>query len=189
LVVALHADRVYARRLVRSPELAGRVVLVAETEDPLCRPHPIVLPSEEVRLHKVVGVLFATRPVYSRDGNEAFAQPFHPRLKEIKKVYQARGISGVPLVLDGQTVLGGAPIPANALDQHRQRLVAVCTDNGEAFLKRVGDPLLGLPHLRLFESVGGLGDARVVEMRSVENGDSRLPRFAGAREVVGVIYS
>jgi hypothetical protein len=126
---------------------------------------------------------------YSRDGNEAFAQPFHPRLKEIKKVYQARGISGVPLVLDGQTVLGGAPIPANALDQHRQRLVAVCTDNGEAFLKRVGDPLLGLPHLRLFESVGGLGDARVVEMRSVENGDSRLPRFAGAREVVGVIYS
>jgi hypothetical protein len=100
-VVALHDGRVYARRLLRSSDLPGRVVLVAETEDPLHRPPPVVLPAEEVRLHKMVSVLFAARPAYPRAGNEAFAQEFHLRLTQISRLYQARGSSGVPLVLDG----------------------------------------------------------------------------------------
>lgn len=188
LVVALHDGRVYARRLLRSPDLPGRAVLVAETEDPLHRPPPVVLPAEEVRLHKVVGVLFAAKPVYPRDGNEAFAQEFHPRLAQISRLYQARGSSGVPLVLDGQTVLGGVAITPDSIDQYRRRLVAVCTDDGEAFFKRVGEPLPGLPRLRLFESVGGLGDSRVIQMEAAEENDGAVPRFVGAREVIGVLY-
>ncbi|MBY6262011.1 hypothetical protein EI613_08765 [Azospirillum sp. 412522] len=188
LVVALHDGRVYARRLLRSSEVPGRVVLVAESEDPLHRPPPVVLPAEEVRLHKVVGVLFAARPVYPRADNEAFAQEFHPRLAQISRLYQARGSSGVPLVLDGQTVLGGVAITSDGIDQYRRRLVAVCTDDGEAIFKRVGDPLPGLPWLRLFESVGGLGDSRVIQMEDVEGNDAAVPRFVGAREVIGVLY-
>ena len=188
LVVALHDGRVYARRLLRSPDLAGRVVLVAETEDPLNRPPPVVLHAEDVRLYKVVGVFFTNKPVFPRNGKEAFAQDFHPRLKEISTHYQARGVSGVPLVLEGQTVLGGVSINPENIDQYRRRLVAVCTADGEAFVKRVGEPLPGLPRLRLFESVGGLGDSCVIQMGSSDEDDGAVPRFAGAREVIGVLY-
>ena len=188
LVVALHEGRVYARRLLRSPDLAGRVVLVAETEDPLHRPPPVVLPAEEVRLHRVVGVLFAARPVFPRNDNEAFEQAFHPRLAQISRLYQARGSSGVPLVLDGQTVLGGAAITPGSIDQYRRRLVAVRTDDGEAYFKRVGEPLPGMPWLRLFESVGGLGDSCVIQMERSEEDGGAVPAFVGAREVIGVLY-
>ena len=76
-----------ARGLLRSPGLAGRMVLVAETEDPLNRPPPVVLPAEDVQFYKVVGVLFTSKPVFPRDGKEVFAQDFHPRLKEISTDY------------------------------------------------------------------------------------------------------
>ena len=39
-------------------------------------------PAEEVRLHKVVGVLFAARPVFPRNSNEAFAQGFHQPIEQ-----------------------------------------------------------------------------------------------------------
>lgn len=121
-----------------------------------------------------------------------YVKPYVKRHKndqaDAEAMYQARGSSGVPLILDGQTVLGGVAIMPDGIDQYRRRLVAVCTDDGEAFFKRVGDPLPGLPRLRLFESVSGLGDSRVIRMEDVEDKDVAVPRFVGAREVIGVLY-
>lgn len=61
-------------------------------------------------------------------------------------------------------------------------------DDSKVFFKRVGEPLPGLPRLRQFESVGGLGDPRVILIEPGEHDQGTLPRFADAREVIGILY-
>lgn len=182
LVIARIGDRVYARRVARS---GGNVALVAENGDPAGRPPTIFVSASDVVLHKVVGAIFSDRRAFARNGDEAYEQPYHPRLGEIASVHRLSDGSGVPLALEGQTVLGGAVVTPATIETHRRRLVAVATADGRAYLKRVGEALAGQPNLRLFESVGGGGDSMVVRMDAA---DDRLPVFASAREVIGVLH-
>jgi hypothetical protein len=71
LVIAMHRDKIYARRLLRDQRRPGILVLASDAVDPNRRPPSILLPAHEVRLLKIVGILFDTRPQYPRPSQEA----------------------------------------------------------------------------------------------------------------------
>ena len=148
---------------------------------------------------------------------QEFIYPYY-RLKEAgfesvsvaaeKRVYKSKyGMSFTPDMLiedvtpgefDGVIVPGGyAPDflrrKKNILSligevNHKGKLVAIATSRGAA-LKRVGESVPGIPYLRQFESVGGLGDSLLVRTEDVEgDGMEELPVMHGARLVLGVLY-
>jgi hypothetical protein len=164
LVVALHKGRVLARRLLRDTERPGAVALASEAEDPRTRPPSEVLPLEEVRLLKIVGVLFDDDVHYPRPSDEAALVNDSRFLREIECACEVTGESAVPLALPGQRLLcGGSLAPAQLEAMKGSRVVIVLSETAgeEVLFKRIGRALLGAGHVRLFESVGGLGESVV----------------------------
>jgi hypothetical protein len=190
LVIALHRNRVYAGRLLRDrarPELVG---LGSEAENPLKRAPSLLLPTEEVTLLKIVGVLFDQQATYSRDPEEAILVTGCDLIGKIEIAFRVAGDSALPLALPGQTVLGGPVVKAHELQAMKGQLVALATSEGEeaAFFKRVGEAIPGLAHLRQFESVGGLGESMLVATEETEGAFAGLPRMLSARRVLGILY-
>ena len=189
LVIAIYRDKVYARRLLRPDGNLTQVVLAAETSNPINRPPGLLLPAAEVRLFPVVGVLFDNSPVYPRPSGEAkIDQACRILDDDVKIAFAVRGESALPLVIEGQTILGGLEVrPADMLSME-EKVVALSTSDGCAF-KRVGRTLADATHVRQFESVGGLGESILARTEEVE--DDRfdtMPLVESAREILGVLY-
>jgi len=187
LVIALHRSKAYARRLIRDIGNPRMIVLSSEDEDPRRRPPAVILPANEVTLLKVVGVLFSDEEVHPRPSEEAQAVGSCRLLEDVEAAYRVQGISALPLALPGQIVLGGDGLRPDELAAHEGKLVALDTSEGAA-LKRVGDAVADLAHVRQFESVGGRGSSMVVRTEDVEGPVGSLPLLYGARLVLGVIY-
>ena len=187
LVIALHQQRAYARRLLRAALSPEMVALGSEAEDPLKRPPSLLLPTAEVRLLKVVGILLDDRPVHPRAEEEAQLVDNWDLIDEVQLAFKVTGESALPLALRGQTILGGGCLAPDELDAHKGSLVAVATSGGAA-LKRIGDSVRGAPHVRQFESVGGLGESWLVRTEDVADAFGDLPLMHGARRVLGVLY-
>ena len=67
-------------------------------------------------------------------------------------------------------------------------LVAIVFSGTEAF-KRIGDSVPGVPHLRIFQSVGGLGKSIIVRTEKIDNDKHvDIPLLQQVRKIVGVIY-
>lgn len=186
LVIALYRGQVLARRMAKSPGALG-VSLSAQMPDPRDRRPTMTYDESKVQLHRVVGAIFTTMapPV---GGGEATQVETTPELARIEIAYRVREDSAVPLALPGQIILGGAELTATDLDGWEGRLVAVTLDDGTSILKRVGARLPGsLAHLRLFETIGGLGSSMVISTEPVE-GHGGAPLMSSARRVLGVLY-
>lgn len=185
LVVARYGDRVYARRLIRdgSSDFVG---LTAETPDPRRSPKTVVLPSSEVSLHPVVGVIFQSGLSFGLGQDEAVLIDGVGLLEKITIAYRIKDDSAVPLALPKQVVLGSHAIRLDELRNYENALVAIYLDDGSSLFKRVGKALAGeLAHLRLFESIGGLGDAQIL---AVEKHQAGVPRIDQIRLISGVLY-
>lgn len=187
LVIALHKEKVYARRLLRDDGNPELIALGSEAENPLKRPHSVFLPTEEVRLLRVVGVLFDERPYYPRQTEEAVLVTDLSGIKSVKIVFRVRGESALPLALPGQTIIGGRCLTPSQIAEMEGSPVAIATTE-EAVFKRIGRDVPGAQHVRQFESIGGLGASILVRMEDVEGSLSNLPIFVSAREVLGVLY-
>ncbi|MDP8240378.1 MAG: ATP-binding protein [Candidatus Hatepunaea meridiana] len=188
LVIALHKDSVYARRLLRSDSFAGILALGSESENPTKRPRSLLLPLEEVQLLKINGVLFDDQPVYSKSTDEAELLSGYSLLDKVELMFKVTGDSALPLALPNQIILGGRAILPNELSTMKDVLVAIATSNGQ-FFKRVGDSVPGKSYLRLFESIGGIGDSIMVHTEDVENGEyNEIPQLIHARQILGVLY-
>ncbi len=187
LVIALHREKVYARRLLRDASNPGFVALGSEAENPLKRPPSLFLPAEEVRLLKVVGIIFDNRPHYPKAADEAALIDNSDVLENVELVFKVTGDSAVPLALPGQTILGGAHLSGSHLSEKEGHPVAISTSDGAAF-KRIGKTIPGAPHVRQFESIGGLGESMLVRTEDVENEYASLPLLHSARLVLGVFY-
>lgn len=189
LVIALYGGTAYARRLSRPDGNFSQVVLTAETSDPTKRPPVLLLPASEVRLLPVVGVLLDDRPVFPRPNGEAEIDNASRTLgDDVKIASTVRGESALPFALEGQTILGGRQVfPAEMLSLEGN-VVALATSDG-CVLKRVGKTLAGEPHVRQFESIGGLGESILARTEEVEDDRfSKLPLVDSAREILGVLY-
>jgi predicted ATPase len=187
LVIAVRGDSIYARRLLR-PHCGGPVSLAAETPDPRKSPPTLVLDPSEVRIYRVLGVLFETLPP-PREKQEAVQLDDAPGLARVATAYRVRDHSALPLALPGQLVLGGARITPAELDAYEGKLVALTLTDGAGIFKRVGPKLPGaLAPLRQFESIGGLGSSEIVASEAIDGQFPGVPVMAYARQVVGVLY-
>ena len=65
--------------------------------------------------------------------------------------------------------------------------VAIATSEGSAF-KRIGKAVPRAPHVRQFESIGGLGESMLVRTEDIEDSFTALPLLQSIRRVLGVLY-
>lgn len=186
LVIARIGNAVYARRLVRSAS-GGPIGLTAEVPDPRTRtPKTVFCCEAEVAIHEVVGVIFDHQLAVGNGQDEAVPVDASDVLKRVEVAFRVRGESAVPLALDRQVVLGGRAIHLDELGGFMGRLVALTLDDGSGIFKRVGEALPGdLSHLRQFESIGGIGDSRLLAVRRSQH---RLQTVTSARAIIGVLY-
>ena len=191
LVVALHGDDAYARRLLRNEDHPDLVVLSSETEDPRRRPQPLFLPASEVRLLKVVGVLFDSSTLVPRPTGEAKAVTSSSLLDEIEVAFNVDGDSALPLLLPRQKVFGGRQLAATELVSYRGRPLAVATEGSEAAVKRLGRQLSRqAEHVWILEPVGARGESMLVRLEAKPDdrfGDIPLARCV--RPILGVLYA
>jgi AAA domain len=186
LVIARRGTQTYARRLLR-PRNGEGLSLAAEMPDPRRSRPTLSFEDHGVEIHRIVGALFSRLP--PPEGREEASEiDSVPALARVEVAYRVREESAVPLALPGQTVLGGRALTARDLDGLEGELIAVTLDDGTSILKRVGARLPGgLAHLRLFETIGGLGESAVIATEPVE-ADRNIPVMLYARPVIGVIY-
>jgi hypothetical protein len=57
-----------------------------------------------------------------------------------------------------------------------------------AVFKRIGESVPRAPHVRLFESIGGLGESMLVRIEDIGGTFGGLPVLRSVRRVVGVLY-
>ncbi len=188
LVVALHQDVTHVGRLHRDDKKPGLVLISSEAEDPLKRPPSRFLPATEVRITQIIGVLFDFTTDYSRIPGDAVPERACGLLDRIELAFRVDGESALPLAIEGQMILGGAPLLSNQLAEREDSIIAIATSDGCA-LKRIGKLVPGASHVRMFESVGGLGESVLIRTEDIEQDDlGNLPLLHSAREVLGVLY-
>ncbi|WP_102958599.1 ATP-binding protein [Mangrovicella endophytica] len=187
LVVAKAKGQLMARRMVKAAGATG-VSLSAQMPDPRRSRATMTFDDSKVRLHRVVGAVFTDMPPPEGARNEAAPVDDVPELRRVQTAYRVKEDSAVPLVLPGQTVLGGDDLSAADLDGWEGKFVAVTLDDGQSIFKRVGSRLPGsLSYLRIFETIGGLGGSLVVATEAVaERFD--VPLMVRVRQIVGVLY-
>jgi hypothetical protein len=186
LVIARHKRQTFARRVARSPNAIG-VSLSAQMPDPRGSRATMTFDDSAVRLYRIVGAVFTDMPP-PVGGGEATPIDTVPELDTVQIAYHVKEDSAIPLALPGQIILGGGELTSAQLDGWEGRLAAVTLADGTSIFKRVGSRLPGgLGHLRLFETIGGLGSSIVVATEAMGDvGD--IPLMTSARRVVGVLY-
>lgn len=188
LVIALHKDKIYARRFLQQYNNPEVIALSSEDINPIKRAPSLLLPVAEVRLLEIIGVIFDDKPSWKNNHGEAYliedyTFPYKPKI-----AFKIRGESGLPLALPDQIVLGDEQLLPSQLEQNKGQLVAIAFSGKEAF-KRIGECIPSQPRLRLFESIGGLGESILVRTEEIENDPfDKIPLFETAYRIIGIIY-
>ncbi|MFO8057850.1 MAG: hypothetical protein R6V10_11195 [bacterium] len=186
LIIAYYNGKTYARRLLRNNRNPAYIALGSETVNPLKRAPSIIVPTEEVKIFKIVGILFNDEPHNTKD--EAVLTDRFQIIDKIELAFKVDGDSALPLALEGQTILGGSDILPPEMPDMKGHIIALKTSEG-AFLKRVGNSLPGALHLRQFESIGGYGESMIIRTEQIEDDPySEIPSMESARHVLGVLY-
>lgn len=191
LVIALHEEKVYARRFIGKTGSPPVAILVSEAVDPRTRRGVLSLPTAETRLLRVAGMCLTGEPVPAGTSDEAICVEPEGLLARVEAALKVIGDSALPFALSGQTILVGRSVASADLPSMVGSMLALDTGDG-MILKRVGHPVPGIRHLRHFEPVGGLGESTFVVTEEVADdytpGLADIPRLIGAREVLGVWY-
>ena len=109
-------------------------------------------------------------------------------LDRLELVLRVDGDSALPLAIEGQMILGGVRVLPTQLAAMEGNIIAIDTSDGCA-LKRIAKVVPGAPHVRMFESVGGLGESMLIRTEDIEEDRlGNLPLLHSTREVLGVLY-
>jgi len=188
LVIALHKDKIYARRFLQQHNNPEVIALSSEDTNPIKRAPSLLLPVAEVRLLEIIGVIFDDKTLWKDNPGEAYliedyTFPYNPKI-----AFKIKGESGLPLALPDQIVLGDEQLLPSQLEENNGKLVAIAFSGKEAF-KRIGECIPNQPRLRLFESIGGLGESILVRTEEIENDPfDKIPLFETAYRIIGIIY-
>ncbi len=185
LVIALREKKIYARRFLRNNADSAYVALGSEAPNPLKRAPSLFVRADEVRLLKVVGVLFDQSKPLRRGTPEAYEDDASVLLSSVESAFRVEGKSALPLALPEQIVLAGPLIEPCQLPTLKDAIVAVETTSG-AVLKRVAG--VGADDQTiLLDAIGGLGGSVLAHL-TIPNEPSSLPVVKKARHVIGVLY-
>ncbi len=156
-------------------------------KNPLRRPPSVILPTAEVRLLKVIGILFDESSPIPRTNQEAELANDVGLLLPVKTAFRVDGKSALPLALPGQTILGGNfQLPDQIIVGS---LVAVGMTDGTVYFKRAGRTVPGSVHIRQFESIGGLGESILIRIGGKEADIyGQIPVMQSVRRILGVFY-
>ena len=188
LVIALHKDKIYARRFLQQHNNPEVIALSSEDTNPIKRAPSLLLPVAEVRLLEIIGVIFDKNPLWTNNYEEAcliedYKFPYKPKI-----AFKISGESALPLALQDQIVLGDEELLTSQLEENKGKLVAIAFSGKEAF-KRIGEYIPNQTRLRLFESIGGLGESILVRTEEIENDPfDKIPLFETAYRIIGIIY-
>jgi hypothetical protein len=192
IVVALHGDSIWARRLLRPRRNPDLAVLASEGTDPRSRDGSMSLPFDEVTTMKVVGVLFGSKylppELAEVKSKEAIYQPTY-NLSSLAHALKVQGNDVSPVALPQQTLLVGEEVDPGRLDARVGQPVAVRTDSGWSF-HRVGGLLAGST-LRLFPGLGATGTPVVAETSNpsaASGGWAGTAKLLEVRLLVGVLF-
>jgi energy-coupling factor transporter ATP-binding protein EcfA2 len=185
LVIALRGRGVFARRFLRNGDDRTYVALGSEEPNPLKRAPSLFMRADQVKLLKIVGVLFDQPALFARGNTEAYEDDASALVASIESAFRVDGESALPLALPGQVVLGGAMIVPGDLPTLHDVIVAVQTTAG-ALLKRVAGTDVEDGTI-LLDAIGGMGGSIVARLDPAK-GSSRLPVIKKARRVVGILY-
>jgi hypothetical protein len=188
LVIAHKGAQVFARRLIRDRTNPGWVALSSETENPLRRPPSILIKADQIRLLKVVGILFEDEAPRLRISGDAQSIETTDVLDTLEVAFRVKQNSAEPLAIEKQIVLGGPQISISEINSLEGSLVAIETTDGQQVFKRVGAAVNGLPRARYFESIGGRGNLIVASLDSTPSVSNRLPAVRSVRRILGVLY-
>lgn len=187
LVIARQKGHLLARRLFRPPH-SDQLALAAEAPDPRNSKPTLLFTTEDIALHRIVGML-TEQPAPPLGRGEAIEIQSAKSLANIRAAYRVREDSGIPLALPGQIVLGGEVVERDQLHSTEGTLVALGLDDGSNVFKRIGESVPGSNgKLWQFESVGGLGKSLIVSLAEPDE-EADAPKFIRARKIVGVLYT
>lgn len=186
LVIAQTSGKILARRLLRSIN-ENELALTTEIPDPTKRaPKTLFLSNDQVRMHRVIGVIFDHSTFQGHGDDEAIQVDAEGLLANAELAFRVRDKSAVPLALNGQLVLGGKQLPLDQIASNEGKLVAISLSDGSEIFKRVGRPLPNeMKHLIQLESIGGLGNSTLV---SLDPCNGSLPHIHSVRSIFGVLY-
>ena len=142
-------------------------------------------------IYGMVYYIKATHPPIDDRYDEAELVDDWGELDEVVCACRIATESAVPLVLSEQLLLCGEEVAADQWASTADvRVVAVFSEpTGPAVVfKRLGSTLPGAPHVRLLESVGGLGESVVVRTEEREDFLVDTPLLLSVRRVLGVLY-
>ncbi|MGH7079591.1 MAG: AAA family ATPase [Acetobacteraceae bacterium] len=117
LVVAIVADKLLARRLEFPEESPDTAVLTALAIDPMAVASPILAHRSTISMKKIVGVIYdrvgrgAVVPGSNEVADCGGTSAFRRAMSVTQGLIEVVGVSAVPLVLSGQFLLVGRPVP------------------------------------------------------------------------------
>jgi AAA domain-containing protein len=185
LVIALRGKSIFTRRFLRNDADPSYVALGSEEPNPLKRAPSLFVRTDQVRLLKVVGVLFDQPRILAKGTPEAYEDNASMLIAAIESVFRVEGESALPLALPGQVVLAGALIDTHQLPTMKDVIVAVETTAG-GLLKRVAGTDMDDGTI-LLDAIGGLGGSVLARIGS-PSAPSPLPKIKKCRRVVGILY-
>ena len=185
LVVCVTENSVYARRLIIADNDYKNIILQPEAGYSGHAPKTISVIKAEVRLLKIVGVLFdAYEKIYG--SGEAVLVDKSISLQSAKAIVKVSGDSASPVANDGQKVLISPLEDMSLLGKMKGQIVGVATSDNEAYLKRVG-PLTANGQL-ILEKIGLNGETVVVSLESEDGMGTKVNNLLSVAKVHGVLY-
>jgi SOS-response transcriptional repressor LexA len=188
-VIALHGDKVYARRLGKDSRDPSRIVLVADRSGTERVPPALMLPSAKTLVMPVVGILYDRIEADGRE--EAVAVPTSTVLERLRYAARVVDSSAHPIIRDGDVVLI-EPVEdlahASFAALEGRIVAALATGAGETFgfLKRMGQE--AEPGLRIFENIGLNGTSVCIATYSNgKNSNAESLMLEGLWRVHGVL--
>ena len=187
LVVGIHGEKLYARRMNEPEEHNDLVVLTGQTTDPYSLPTPLIAPKDKIELRKIIGTVFFPKAVPPPPSEHELSEVgmfglVEDRLKNVR-LLQVKGRSMEPIALDGQYLMTRDEVfETSNIKKLDGQLVIASDDEDRIYFKR----LRVHPDVIVLESTNS-SRSTSSEILSLSEGGT-FPRLVSLRSVVGVLF-
>ncbi|WP_417380078.1 hypothetical protein [Gimesia sp.] len=193
LVIALFRNKVFARRLARTPGQSDAVLLNSDRLDPRNRAPVEVIHQDSLRLFPIIGVIWNDCETRTGTGEAILDETYDLNKLDIKVAQTVNGLSAEPFVLNKQKILLGSEIHWTDIGRHIDRPVSVELKDKRQFLKIVSNSTMGPKDtVRVLNPLGGLGEPIIVHggfPKKQSDDFKHIPQVQRVRPMHVVLYT